>query len=194
MKYRIATETDYAMQKLLRFVIASLLLMACSTFAAVPEIAVAVEKRGDAFIVDTSFDLPVPLRTVWDVLTDFDNMASILHNLTSSRITGRNGNTLQVQQEGVARFGFFTYPFVSEREIRLEPMKKIHARQITGNARRYVSELELSPGENIIRVRYHAEMALESGIARTFGGPFIQHEIAEQFSSMAAEMERRKAL
>jgi hypothetical protein len=194
LKYRTATETDPYMQKLLRFAITSLLLLACNAFAAEPEIAVAVEKRGDAFIVDTSFDLPVPLRTAWEVLTDFDHMAGILHNLTSSRITARSGNTLQVQQEGVAKYGFFTYSFASEREIRLEPMKKIHARQLSGNARRYISELELSQNEGIIRVRYHAEMALESGIARIFGGPFIQHEIAEQFGSMVAEMERRKAL
>jgi hypothetical protein len=194
LKYRTATETDPLMKKLLRFVFASLLFLACVAFAAEPEIAVTVEKRGDAFIVDTSFDLPVRLRTAWEVFTDFDHMAGILHNLTSSRITARSGNTLQVQQEGVARFGFFTYSFSSEREIRLEPMKKIYARQLSGNARHYFSELELSQNEGIVHVRYHAEMSLESGIARTFGGPFIQHEIAEQFNSMVAEMERRKAL
>lgn len=35
-------------------------------------------------------------------------MTNILHNLTSSRIVSRNGNTLQVRQEGIARFGVFS--------------------------------------------------------------------------------------
>jgi len=171
-----------------------LLILSGASFAADPEIAVAVEKRGDAFIIDTTFDLPVPLRTAWEVLTDFDNMASILGNLTSSKITGRSGNTLVVLQEGVAKFGFFTYRFISEREVRMEPMKKIHVKQLSGNTKRYASEMEVSQNVSSTRFRFHAEMALDSGIARTFGGPFIQHEIEEQFVSMAAEMERRKAL
>lgn len=180
------------MQKLQRLVVFFLLFLAGSAFAAEPEIQVTVEKRGEVFVVDSTFDLAVPLRTAWDVFTDFDNMASILGNLTSSKITYRSGNTLQVQQEGVARFGIFSYSFTSEREIRLEPMKKIVARQLTGNTKHYVSELALSREGKVIRVRYHAEMALESMIARTFGGPFIEHEIAEQFVAMATEMERRK--
>ena len=99
-----------------------------------PEIVINIERNGDAFIVDTKFDLPVPLRTAWEVLTDFDNMTGILSNLTSSKIVRRDGKILYVAQEGLARFGILSYAFASEREIRLEPMKRILARQITGNA------------------------------------------------------------
>lgn len=176
-----------------RNAILSLWLLVGTAQAAVPEIEVNVEKRDDTFLIDTTFEIPVPLRTAWGVLTDFDNMANILHNLTSSRIANRSGNTLRVQQAGVARFGIFTFAFTSEREVRLEPMKRIHVRQIAGNTKRYVSEMELSPNGSGTHFRYHAEMALESGIARFFGGPFIQHEIGEQFVSMAAEMEKRQA-
>ena len=180
------------MQKLQRLVVFFLLFLAYSAFAAEPEIQVTVEKRAEMFIVDSTFDLSVPLRTSWDVFTDFDNMASILGNLTSSKVTARSGNVLQVQQEGVAKYGIFSYSFTSEREIRLEPMKKIVVRQLAGNAKHYASELTLSREGKIIRVRYHAEMALESMIARTFGGSFIEHEVAEQFVAMATEMERRR--
>lgn len=179
--------------KLLPNAMLSLWLLVGSAQAAIPEIEVNVEKRDDTFYIDTTFEMPVPLRTAWGVLTDFDNMATILHNLTSSRIASRSGNTLRVQQEGIARFGIFTFAFTSEREIRLEPMKRIHVRQIAGNTKRYISEMELSPGTNTTRFHYHAEMVLESGIARFFGGPFIQHEIGEQFASLAAEMEKRQA-
>ena len=172
----------------------ALLILSCTAFAADPEVKVAIEKRGDAFIVDTTVDFAVPLRTAWDVLTDFDNMVGILSNLTSSKITGRKGNTLIVEQVGKARYGFFSYSFASEREIRLEPMKRILARQLAGNAKRFASELELSQTGIGTQARYHAEVTPDSGLARTFGGPFIQHEIEEQFTAMAAEMLRRKPL
>lgn len=170
-----------------------LMLMSCVASGAEPLILVSVEKNGDAFIVDATIDFPVLLSKAWEVLTDFDNMVGILGNLTSSRITARNGNTLIVQQAGKATYGPFSYSFTSEREIRLDPMKRILARQLSGNARHFSSELELSGRQGTTQVRYHAEVTPDSGIARRFGGPFIQHEVEEQFTAMAAEMNRRKA-
>ena len=171
-----------------------LLILNIAAVAAQPGLAITVEKRGDAFVVDATVDFPVPLQTAWDVLTDFDNMTSVLSNLTASRITGRSGNTLLVQQEGKARYGIFSYAFASEREIRLEPMKRILAKQLSGNAKRFASAMELSETGNGTQGRYHAEVVPDSGIARAFGGPFLQHEIEEQFTAMANEMVRRKAL
>lgn len=172
----------------------ALLILSGTAFAGDPEVKVAIEQRGDAFIIDTTVDFAVPLRTAWDVLTDFDNMVGILSNLTSSKITARNGNSMIVKQEGKARYGIFSYSFASEREIRLEPMKRILARQLAGNAKRFVSELELSKTETGTQAHYHAEVTPDSGFARSFGGPFIQHEIEEQFTAIAAEMLRRKPL
>ncbi|MBS1229895.1 MAG: hypothetical protein H6R17_3172 [Proteobacteria bacterium] len=170
-----------------------LLLQGFAAFAADPQWLVTVDKRGKSFVVDATIDFPAPLRTAWDVLTDFDHMTAILNNLSTSKIVSRTDNTLQVQQEGVARYGIFSYTFTSEREIRLEPMQRIVARQLSGNAKSFVSELQLSPSDDGTEVRYHAEVVPSSGIARTFGGPFIKHETEEQFRAMGAEMARRQA-
>ena len=171
-----------------------LLLQSFAALAADPEFLVTVEKQGKSFVVDATIDFPAPLRTAWEVFTDFDHMTAILSNLSSSRIVSRTAKTLLVEQEGVASYGIFTYPFASEREIRLKPMKRIIARQLSGNAQSFVSELQLSPSSNGTEVRYHAEMVPDSAIARTFGGPFIKHEIEEYFRAMATEMVRRSPL
>jgi carbon monoxide dehydrogenase subunit G len=175
---------------------AAVLLLALSglAFAAEPAIVVAVEKTGDTFVVDASVDLPIPVRVAWGVLTDFDSMASILNNLQSSRIVHRAGNTLQVAQEGTARFGIFSYTFQSMREIRLEPMQRIIARQLSGTASSFTSETTLSESRRGTLMYYHAEIVPGSAIARTFGGPFIRHEVEEQLGAMAAEMARRVGL
>ena len=179
-------------RSLFRYALLFLMSIVTTASAAAPEIDVKVEKRDDTFFIDSTFEVPVTQRTAWRVLVDFDNMTNILHNLTSSRIVSRNGNTLQVKQEGIARFGVFSYTFTSEREIRLEPRKRILVRQISGNTKHYASEMEIIPGDNGTRFRYHAEMALDSTLGKLFGRPFIEHEIAEQFTAMAAEMERRQ--
>lgn len=171
----------------------TLLMMSCSAFGVEPEIIVGIEKSGEAFVVDATIKVPLPIRTAWEVLTDFDNMTGILSNLASSKIVRRTGNTLVVDQEGTAHYGIFSYSFASEREIRLEPMKRIFARQISGNAKRFESELELSQTGFVTQIRYHAEVVPDSGIGRTFGGHFIQHEVEEQFTAMVAEMKRRSA-
>lgn len=170
-----------------------LLLVSFVACGAEPEILVAVEKRGDTFLVDATMAIPVPLRIAWAVLTDFDNMVGILSNLTLSRIIRRKGNSVFVMQEGTARYGIFSYAFASVREVQLEPMKRILAIQLTGNAKRFESEMELSETSKGTHLRYRAEVVPDSAISRTFGGPFIQHEVEEQFTLLAAEMIRRKA-
>ncbi len=170
-----------------------LLIVSFAAFGAEPEILVAVEKNGDAFLVDATIAIPVSQRTAWEVLTDFNNMVGILSNLTLSRIIRRKGSSLFVMQEGTAKYGVFSYSFASVREIQLDPMKRILAIQLTGNAKRFESEMTLSESRSGTGVRYHAEIVPDSSIARTFGGPFIQHEVEEQFALIAAEMIRRKA-
>jgi len=168
-----------------------LLLLSAAVGHAEPNIKVSVDKVGDGFVVETVAVFPVSVRVAWEVLTDFDNMATILSNLTSSKIVRRNGNTLRVMQEGAARYGLFSYDFSSEREIRLDPPKRIVSHQLSGNARRFDSDARLQGTEQGAELRYHAEMVPDSSIARMFGGSFVRHEIEEQLIAMSAEMEKR---
>lgn len=178
-----------------RYVFVGLLWLAFSSvFAAEPEMKVSVEKAGSAFVVDADIDLPFPVRTVWDVLTDFDNMAGILSNLKSSKISRRKGNTVTVLQEGTAKYGIFSFPFSSERKIWLEPMKRIAARQISGQAKRFESLAELAETGTGTSIHYHAEIEPDSVLARMFGASFLRHEVEEQFYAMAGEMEKRQKL
>ncbi len=158
------------------------------------EVAVAVRESGDAFIVQATIRPPVSLRTAWDVLVDFDHMVGILSNLTASKVVSRNGDVLIVKQEGVARFGIFSFPFTAEREIRIEPQKRIVTKNLSGTLRRMESELRLVPaGADGVRIEYRAEFAFDSIIAGLFGVSFLNHEVEEQFQSIVAEMMRRQA-
>lgn len=161
-------------------------------FGAEPTVAVAVAQAGKAFSVDAMVDVPVSVATAWGVMTDFDNMTAILGNLTSSKVTSRAGNTWIVRQQGVAKYGFLSFAFESEREMRLEPMKRILAKSLSGTAKRMESEAKLMPLGRGVQIRYHAEVEPDSMLARMFGAPFVRHEVEEQFILMSKEMMRRQ--
>lgn len=158
-----------------------------------PNVVVAANRTGDAFVIEAKIETSVSLATVWDVLVDFDHMTSILSNLTLSKVLRRNGNALLVRQEGVAQYGPFSYSFESEREIQLDPMKQILAKSVSGTASRMESETKISQSDDRkgITVRYRAEITPDSALARMFGLSFVQHEVEEQFRLMVAEMDRR---
>lgn len=178
-----------------RILLASMLIWLAlgSATCAEREVVVAVRESGDAFIVQATIRPPVSLRTAWDVLVDFDHMVGIVSNLTASKVVSRNGNVLIVEQEGVARFGIFSYPFTAEREIRMEPRTRIVVKNLSGTLRRMESELRLVPtGADRVRIEYRAEFAFDSVIVNLFGVSFLNHQVEEQFRSMVAEMKRRE--
>ena len=182
-----------AAPRILGLLLLFLTFSAFSALPAEPEITVTTEKSGEAFVINAIVETAAPLRIVWDVLTDFDNMAGIVSNLTSSKIIRRRGNSLRITQEGTARYGIFSYSIASERDIRLEPMKRIVSRQISGNAKSFESEMELTLTGQEVKLNYHAEMVPDSFVARAFGASFVQHEIEEQLKALTAEMGRRQA-
>jgi len=171
-----------------------LVLLALPSFAAEQEIEVSVREAGEAFIVEANFQAPVRARTAWNVLIDYEHMASILSNLESSKIASRDSNTLIVRQSGVARFGLFSYAFQVEREIRLEPMKRILTKNLSGSLKRMESEVMLTPSsqEPGVHVAYHGEFVFGSTLAGLFAQSFLRHEVEEQFQALVAEMRRRE--
>ena len=185
------------MKLIARLLLFLLLIAGGSVLAADGDVVIDVQRRGDAFVVDAHIDVPVARRTAWDVLTDFDHMTSVLSNLSSSRVVARDGSTLNVVQQGSVRYGFLSFPFSSEREVRLEPMRRIVARQLSGTAKSFQSEMRLSRSERSehgvqsVHLDYQMEVVPDSSLARTFGASFVEHEVTEQLNALVAEMLRR---
>ena len=164
-----------------------------AAFGVEPKVAVTVGQKDEAFIVDATIDVQVPLATAWEVLTDFDHMTSIIDNLKSSKIVSRDGNTWIVKQNGVARYGLLSFSFESEREIRLEPIKRIQSKSLSGTLKRMESESRIAALDQGVQIKYHAESVPDSILARMFGASFVQHEVEEQFLQMTKEMLQRHA-
>jgi hypothetical protein len=163
-------------------------------FGAEPKIIVEIEKSGDAFIVNALIDVQVPVEVAWDVFVDIDHMADFLEDLTFSKVLSRTGNTWIVRQDGIARYGLLSFAFASEREIYLDPMKRIVTRNLSGTLQRMHSEAAFVPIDQGVRIKYYAEIVPDSLLARIFGLSVVRREVGEQFASMSKEMRRRYAI
>jgi carbon monoxide dehydrogenase subunit G len=161
-------------------------------FASEPEIAVGVRESGETFIVEATIELPIPRSTAWEVLTDFDHMAAFLNNLTLSRVVRRDDQIVVVQQKGITKYGPFSFSYESEKEIRLEPMTRISAKQLSGTVKRLDTDVRLAETQRGTHLEYRAEIMPNSVLARIFGASSVRDEVVAQLQATIAEMRRRQ--
>ncbi len=133
---------------------------------------------------------------IWQVLTDYDNLAGFIPGMRKSRVVQWLGHSARVEQEGVAHLLFFSYPITVTVEAAHQPPDAISVRLIRGNLRR------LEGGYRIVRAGDGAERFVlhwtgviepETSLPDLIGVPLIRDSIGEQFLGMVAEIERRHA-
>jgi len=159
-----------------------------------PKARIAVTRDGPKYYVDASLYTAAPPQVAWDVLTDFDRMATFVPNLETSRAAVRSGNRVTLQQRGVARFGPLAFPFESQREIELVPIEIIRSRQTVGSMRHLVSLTTLSAEGTGTRIDYHVEADPGALYPSFVMQPFLKGEVAEQFAAIEREMRRRAGM
>ena len=64
------------------------------------DIVVRVQKSGQEVLIDVECPVRAPASLVWEVLTDYDNMARFLSNIQFSAVQTRVDNMLIVHQTG----------------------------------------------------------------------------------------------
>jgi len=155
-------------------------------------VTVGVEHKGDVYIVVASFIAPVVPADAWAVLTDFDNMASFMPTLTSSRVLQRAEGRVLVQQRGRMELGTFKMPFESDRMIEMSPPDVIHSRQVRGNMQRVDSTTAFVAVPGGTRIDYRVEMVPKLWMPESVAQPLLHTEIERQFTAILREIIRRK--
>jgi carbon monoxide dehydrogenase subunit G len=170
---------------------ALVLLSGANAPAESPIRSVNVVADSDRYVADVVMFAPVPPNVAWDVLVDFDHMARWVPNVRESKVIARAGNTLTVEQRGVARFGIVSFPYDSVRQIQLDPHKTVRATQIKGSMRQLESLMTLAADGTGTRLTYHLEMIPNALAAIVLSKEFIKHELSQQFTAIIEEMIRR---
>jgi carbon monoxide dehydrogenase subunit G len=183
--------------RLLFLVFAFLCLPAFSadlTVGVLPEDDVDVDYRDDTYFARLTFTVAASPAVVIDVLTDFNHMVGIVPNLESSQIVSRKDNVFVIKQRGRADFGPFSFPFESIRQIELLPDGRILGRALSGSSKYMRSELKVQAHGAGARVDYQLEVIPDRWLPSGIGVRFMRHEMAEQFSALIHEMERRQSI
>jgi hypothetical protein len=154
-------------------------------------IDVAVHRDGEAILIDVFLRAPVSQQEAWDVLTDFDRMASIVGNLEFSRVLEREGNRVVVAQRGGRTEGLLRFSFETVREVELHPTSLMRARLIRGNIARLEGTTALMPSGEATQIVSHGLCVPGRWVPPVLGELFIENATREQYADLRREMLKR---
>jgi uncharacterized membrane protein len=155
------------------------------------DIAVSVEKDGAAVKVRVDCPVDAPRAVAWDVLTDYDNMAKFVSNLTQSVVRMRFGNRAQVYQKGKASRGPLSIAFENVREVDMSPQTEIRSKLISGDTMpaEFVTRLEERDGR--VHIVHTGRYTPSLWVPPIVGPALIEAETRKQYGEIRAEIERR---
>jgi hypothetical protein len=157
------------------------------------DIAVEVHKNGAEVTVRVDCPVRAPRAVVWEVLTDYDHMASFVTNLTVSELRARDGDTLQVFQRGSAARGPFSFSFENLREIRLVPQREIRSRLISGTLKASEFTTRVVDDGDGVHILNSGRFTPEVWVPPVVGPAVIEAETRKQFDEIRSEILRRIA-
>ena len=172
----------------------SLSVFAVSAWAAATadeDIVVHAKKEGAEVVVEVDCPVRAPLLTVWDVLTDYDNMSRFISNLQYSGIQGRVDNVLKVRQSGKASRGPLTIAFDNVRQVELRPFTEVRSRLISGDLKASEFTTRLVEADGLVHIVNSGRYTPKMWVPPLVGPALIEAETRKQFGEIRTEILRR---
>ena len=173
-------------------IVAALLFATAAVATPASDLDVKVQIAGDEIRADVSLFVRAPQQRVWEVLTDYERAPQFTRDMQQSRIVSRNGDTVRVFQKSLVRYGPFSVPVESLKEIRLVPPLKTESRLIGGSLKRQDTTTELIPEGNGTRIIVRSLAVTGSPFVTLAGEGVIKRETEDGFRQLRAEILRRE--
>jgi hypothetical protein len=132
-----------------------------------------------------------PHLVVWEVMTDYDNMASFLSTLRYSGVRARVDNVLTVHQIGKAGTGPFSLAFDNVREIELLPYAEIRSRLISGDFKSSSFTTRLVDAGDIVHILNTGRYTPSFWVPPLIGPAVVEGQIRKQYGEFRSEILRR---
>jgi len=174
--------------------IVAVLVLHAAVAGAADDLSVDVRRNGRSFAVRAAATVAAPAATVWEVLTDYDNLARFIPGVSSSAVQSRVANRVLVEQKGEARFLVFSYPIEVRLEVLESPSDSVTSRGVGGNLKRMTGRYDLESGNGGIVLRYSGELEPDFELPPVIGTLAVRTMVEEQFAAMVGEIERRASL
>ena len=160
--------------------------------ARAPDLDVKVEKIGDEIHANVTLFVRASPQYAWEVVTDFERAPEFTPNLELSKIVRRSGDTVRLHQITKVRFGPFSVPVETVRDVRLFAPVRTEARLVSGSLKSYVSVTEVIPEGNGTRILFRSQAVPSSALAPFAGESLSKRETEESFRQLRAEILRRE--
>jgi carbon monoxide dehydrogenase subunit G len=179
-----------AFAALVLFLAATVLASIAQAHAETGEIR--VERRGDRIVVHAQSDVAADRSTIWATLSDYDNLARFIPDMSSSHMIARNGNVALVEQRGVARIGPVRHSFRVLLQVSEHADDSLDLSGVGGDFMLFDARYEivsLTPDRS--RIVYDAAIVPLISMPPLLGVPAMRAEISKQFGALVQEMSRR---
>lgn len=170
-----------------------LALVAASAARAAEDLSVETLRRGEALEVTCRATVRAPRDLIWRTLTDYNRLTEFVPGMLKSRVLEARGSVSVVEQQGEARFLFFTWPIDVTVTTTDRPPDLIEMRLLRGNLKRLEGAYrieELDDGR--FRLHWHGLIEPAEPMPPLIGELLMRANIANQFEGMVQEIERRE--
>jgi len=167
------------------------LLLAWISLAALAEVSVQVARQENAFQVEATLLVAVDNRVAWEVLTDYNNLASFVPGMRSSRILSAPGEPLLLEQKGESGFLLFRVPIEVVSRIEEVPLGAVRFQSVGGNLTNKRGEWALERHDHGTRVNYRANITPGFPLPPLIGPAIVSRDVRIMVEGVAREMLRR---
>ena len=161
------------------------------SLAAAAEVTVKVERQENAFQVEANLLVAVDKGVAWQVLTDYDNLASFVPGMRSSRIVSAPGEPLLLEQKGESGFLLFRVPIEVVSRVEEAPLNAIRFQSVSGTLKNQKGEWALERHDHATRVSYRANITPGFALPPLIGPAIVSRDVRIMVESVAREMLRR---
>jgi polyketide cyclase/dehydrase/lipid transport protein len=168
------------------------LCLAAGSHASAADVSVAATRDGDVLVIEASAEFDGTVAQTWQVLTDYDNLAKFIPNLTSSRVTARSAEGITVEQKGEARLLVFSFPIDVRLAVSESPPTRVISRAVAGNFREMSGSYVVDERQGRIRLRYSGRMVPGFFVPPLIGTWVLRHNVETTFNALVDEIVRRQ--
>lgn len=168
------------------------LCVAVGLQARAADVAVGATRDGDALLIEATADFEGTVAQTWQVLTDYDNLASFIPNLSVSRVIARSRDEITLEQKGEARLLFLSYPIEVRLVVTEVPQSKVMSRAVAGNFREMSGTYVVDAQAGRVRLRYSGRMVPDFFVPPLIGTWVLRNNVETTFSALVDEIVRRQ--
>lgn len=177
--------------KLVARVLLPCLLWAGAAAWAEPDIR--VERKQDSIHIEASLHVAAHHHVAWQVLTDYDNLASFVPGLQTSRIVSGAGEPLLLRQTGQSGFLWFSMPLEVVVRIREMPLIAIFFDTVSGNLKSKSGEWRFEQRDDATLLSYRVHVVPGFWVPPLIGAAVIGQDVRNMLTGVTQEIQRRTA-